>query len=242
LTLHVAVIRRSLCVVDLETTRRFGDTSFRQTMNDPSINKISTYFSPVSASSPAKRAHSSSDSDISFNKEKPEAKRLNMATHSESSSESSLDSIQVAFQQILERMNTLATKEEIFQMKTQVKDLTDGVMKRLDEMDGQILDVEHRTTKTEKDVKVLQGKTTRHQSNLSELEKRINALEKEQNELQQYSRRWNLRVYKVPEAKGETADDCRTKVCRIFTDLVGVATNATDVEVAHRSGKPAPIL
>ncbi|KAL8576060.1 hypothetical protein ACOMHN_001410 [Nucella lapillus] len=60
--------------------------------------------------------------------------------------------------------------------------------------------------------------------------------EKEQNDLQQYSRRWNLRVYRVPEQTKETACDCVDKVVKIVNEGVGVKLTQGDVEVAHRTG------
>lgn len=194
---------------------------------------IREYFSPVAAS---KRTHpsSSSESDSSFS-ERPQAKRFNMADNSE---------LQLVLKDLTAKMDLLATKEDVTTFKQQViqqvKDLTVEVVKRIDVVEGQVLEIENKANKVEKDVKVLQGKTSRHQSSISELERRIQTLEREQNDIQQYSRRWNLRVYRVPEAKGETMKDCTKKVCDIFTDLVGVQVKSENIEVAHRSGKPGP--
>ena len=61
--------------------------------------------------------------------------------------------------------------------------------------------------------------------------------ERELNDLQQYSRKWNLRVFKVPEKEKETAADCTAKVCAILSDKVGIPITASDIEVAHRTGQ-----
>ena len=66
--------------------------------------------------------------------------------------------------------------------------------------------------------------------------RRIKQNERELNDLQQYSRRWNLRVFKVPEKEKETAADCTAKVCAIFSDKVGIPITASDIQVAHRTG------
>ena len=73
---------------------------------------------------------------------------------------------------------------------------------------------------------------------LSAHEQQVRKMQKEQNDQQQYSRRWNLRVFKVPEGDGETVDDCRKKCCDIFDQKVNVKTAVTDIEVAHRTGTP----
>lgn len=204
-----------------------------------SQNSIREYFNPIVAS---KRTHpsTSSDSDISFS-EKPQAKRSNMAESSD---------IQVVLRDLIVKIDLLATKEDVSifkqQIIEQVKGLTDEVVKRIEVVEGQVLEIENKTNKVDKDVKVLQGKTSRHQTNITELEKRIQTLEREQNDSQQYSRRWNLRVYRVPEARSESMDDCIKKVCGIFIDYVGVQVNPENIEAAHRSGKPGtrprPIL
>lgn len=132
-------------------------------------------------------------------------------------------------------------------MKADVKVMTDNVMEKLEKLEGQMLDMESKTAAVAKEVKVVKGKTTRLEHNLNDHELRMRKLEKEMNDAEQYSRRWNLRVYKVPEVKGaETADDCAKKVAGIFSNQVGVPITRVDIEVAHRAGKPGdkprPIL
>ena len=70
---------------------------------------------------------------------------------------------------------------------------------------------------------------------IKQQDRRIKQNERELNDLQQYSRRWNLRVFKVPEK--ETTADCTAKVCAIFSDKVGIPITASDIEVAHRTGQ-----
>jgi len=199
---------------------------------------ITDYFQS-SSSLATKRTHpsTSSESDTSFSSsEKQQSKRANMDS----------DALQASFKELMQRMDCLATKDDVREVKSQMKELTDGVTRRMEVLEAQFLEMECKANKTDKDLKVLQGKTTRQQNNLNEHEIRIQALEREQNDLQQYSRRWNLRVYKVPEASGETTESCRSKVSQICTDLVGVTITLQDIEVAHRSGKPGsrprPIL
>ena len=51
----------------------------------------------------------------------------------------------------------------------------------------------------------------------------------------------------MPEDEKEIAADRTGKVCAIFSDKIGIPTKASDIEVAHRTGKrsstgPRPIL
>jgi predicted nuclease with TOPRIM domain len=177
----------------------------------------------------------SSESETSFSSDKPANKRLNM--DGDTSVQATLQQLISQQQQLVDRMSTLATKEDVRQMKEDVKLMTDEVMKKLDTLEGQILEVESKAATTEKEIKVVKGKTTRLQNNLNDHDIRMKRLETEMNDLEQYTRRWNLRVYRVPESNSETADDCVKKVCSVFSDLVGVRTVPQDVEVAHRTGK-----
>ena len=72
---------------------------------------------------------------------------------------------------------------------------------------------------------------------IKQQDRRIRQNERELNDLQQYSRRWNLRVFRVLEKEKETAADCTAKVCATFSDKVGIPITASDIEVAHRTGQ-----
>ena len=105
--------------------------------------------------------------------------------------------VQAALDNISKRLDTMATKVDVEQMRDEVKCLTKTFMEKLENQD-----------------------------------RRIKQNERELNDLQQYSRRWNLRVFKVPVKEKETAADCTAKVCAIFIDKVGTPITASDIEVA----------
>lgn len=197
--------------------------------------KILDFF-PPSSQKKRTRPVLSSDSDSSFSTQSPECKRLSTMA------EVSLEEL---VRELNNKINNLATKEDVCGIKTQMLEIVNKLDGRMEVLEGRMLEEEAKTAKIEKDVKVVQGKNARFQSNLQEHDNRIRTLEKEHNDAQQYSRRWNLRVYKVPETSD--TEDCEKKICDIFTDLVGVKTTHEDIEVAHRTGKrssqaPRPIL
>lgn len=189
---------------------------------------ISQYFSPAS-----KRGYpsTSSEGDNSFSSVQP-TKRMNIMN------DTSVDPVQAALKELFEKMNTLSTKEDVQEMKTQVQTLSDTMMKKLEKLEGEMLEVESKQAAVQKEVKLVKGKTTRIEHNLNDHELRIRRLEKEMNDAEQFSRRWNLRVYKIPEASKETPEDCVKKSCNIFSDYIGVPTSPQDIEVAHRTGRP----
>ena len=199
-------------------------------------NTISKYFVKQHVTSPhktPKRMHPSTDTDSEIENSfslRPVAKRQNMAEKTD-------DPIQASLKELFNRMGTLATKEDVQTMRDYVQKFTHDIMEKLDKMEGQILEVESKTAAVAKDIKIVKGKTTRLENNVNDHDIRLSRVEKEMNDLEQYTRRWNLRVYKVPEAPTGKTEDLTKRVCSIFTDLIGVKTVPQDVEVAHRAGR-----
>jgi hypothetical protein len=194
-----------------------------------------------------KRVHPSTDSESETSlSERPLNKRANMAD--------SAEPVQTALKELFEKMSTLeqrlvgtlATKEDVEQMKENVKSFTGEVLEKLDKIEGQMLELESKTAAVAKEVKVVKAKTNRLEHNINDHDIRVKQLERDMNDLEQYSRRSHLRVYRIPEPANGQKEDVTKKVCDIFTDLVGVRIVPEDIEVAHRSGrvggKARPVL
>ena len=118
-----------------------------------------------------------------------------------------------------------------------MKCLTKTFMEKLEKLEGRLFETEVKAEKVESEVKTLKKVNETATGMIKQQDRRIRQNERELNDLQQYSRRWNLRVFKVPEKEKETAVDCTAKVCAIFSDKVGIPITASDIEVAHRTGQ-----
>ena len=202
---------------------------------------ITDYF-PPSPSCNKRPLSTSSESDNSPTTAKNPAKKLHMdGQQQQKDTSSELDGMR-RFTEILTRLEAridkLSTKTDVHDVREDVKKLGDSMMERIDELEGKVLDLEMKTEKTDKTVKVAVSKTESTLNVVRQQEQRIQALEKEQNDLQQYSRRWNIRVYKIPESKD--VENCAKKVCRVFTDMLGIQTDEKEIELAHRTGQPSP--
>lgn len=58
------------------------------------------------------------------------------------------------------------------------------------------------------------------------------------NDLEQYGRNYNIRMYGVPEAEKETNEQCEEKVLAIFKEKLGLKDiTLKDIDVAHRLGE-----
>ncbi len=80
------------------------------------------------------------------------------------------------------------------------------------------------------EIEVLKLKLQEKDDRISQLEK---AVETKVDELEQYGRRNNLRIYGVQETKGEDTDDVVLNVA----EKMGVVLDATDIDRSHRIGK-----
>ena len=197
-----------------------------------------------------KRVHSSTeDSDTSVFEEssiKPEKKRINL-----NSAEITEMDFPAALNKIHEQLDAMsqamATKEDVSNIRTEIKNMSVSFQQKVEEMEGRVFEVEAKLAKIQSQGAAQKKKTEELQNVIRHQDRLIKDNERAVNDLQQYSRRWNLRVYRLPEAVGETAEDCARKVCQVFSDGVGVKTSPEDIEVAHRTGKrstekPRPIL
>ena len=138
---------------------------------------------------------------------KQEKKRMNTVV------EDSDIAVQTALDNISKRLNTLATKVDVEQMRDEVKCLTKTFMEKLEKLEGRLFETEVKAEKLESEVKSLKKVNETATGMIKQQDRRIKQNGRELNDLQQYSRRWNLRVFKVPEKEKETAADCTAKVC-----------------------------
>jgi len=112
---------------------------------------ISSYFSRTGL----KSNHSSTadESDVSISSEndskKQEKKRVNTVV------EDSDMAVQAALNNISRRLDTLATKVDVEQMRDEVKCLTKTFMEKLEKLEGRLFDTEVKAEKLESEVKSL---------------------------------------------------------------------------------------
>ena len=145
--------------------------------------------------------------------------------------------IQTTLDNISERLESLATRDDVLQLKNEMKSFIEGVKEQLEKMEGRLLDIEAKADRREKEMKKIEKSNEELKTRIRQQDNRLREAEKDRNEMQQYSRRWNIRLYKVKEKSGEKAEECLAKACKIFTEDVGVPITPNDIEVAHRTGQ-----
>lgn len=155
------------------------------------MSVTSEYF----ASPGGKRQHSSTseDSDTSPTGMRPEVKHVNTASLIEEDPAPDM-AVQMALDTINKRLDSLATRVDMSEMRAEVKQLTNTFMEQIEKLEGTVLDTEARLDKMETELKTKRKKSEGLANSLVQQERRIQQIEWEQNDLQQYSRQWNLRV------------------------------------------------
>ena len=98
-------------------------------------------------------------------------------------------------------------------MRDEVKCLTKTFMEKLEKLEGRLFDTEVKAEKLESEVKSLKKMNETATGMIKQQDRRIKQNERELNDLQQYSRRWNLRVFKVPEKEKETVQPIAQRRC-----------------------------
>lgn len=201
-------------------------------------NLISKYFSQRQ-----KRPHksSSSESDTSLQISSP-TKTITKPAEKKTKQEQDM-ALQETIDALNKKIDCLATKADIESIKGEIKELTDSFMKKIEMLEGRVFEMECRADTLQKENKFLSQKYDKLTEQIKAQTFQIQEQTKAMNDLQQYSRRMNLRVYKIPE---ENKEDCSKKIANIITEKMGVSVTESDIDVAHRSGikgdKPRPIL
>ena len=199
---------------------------------------ISQYFQHT----PKRKAptSTSSESPSPDSHQDPKKQLLHESFESMKSAESGRDPESVTVMDVLSdikrQMGGLATKSDFNTMKTDFEKLANKVTERMEKMEARIFDVEKSVDAFKAENSSLRDENAELKGQVRRQEQKTKKVVSDQNDLEQYNRRWNIRVYNMPEQEGETSEDCTKKCCRLFTELIGVSTTEEDLEAAHRTG------
>ena len=110
---------------------------------------------------------------------------------------------------------------------------------QLEQMDGHVFQLESDLTQTKKQVDKLTAIVTEQEEQLNQ-EKRFRAIMFARiNDLEQYSRKNNLRVFGIPDKdRKESSSVSEQLVLKLFKEKLGINwINPSDIEIAHRTGR-----
>ena len=173
----------------------------------------------------------SSPNNISFEstQDSPDSSKNKM-----SNNQISLESLKEMIEGIQSKLSNVATKEDI----AKVSDECNKVYERLDSLtkkvedsiarfEGRVYDVEKKMDQVIEENKTLKAEN-------AELFDKINKQHKDLNDLQQYSRRRNLRIFNLKGSPKESAVETEKKVCDTITDILKVKITPEMIDACHR--------
>lgn len=122
------------------------------------------------------------------------------------------------------------------QLSGQISQLTETV----DQMSGEISELRRENDELKRDLEIAKETAENLQREVSEAKFQAALADRKVNDLEQYGRRNNVRVFGILEDGGETSADCERKVLKLFNVKLGLShIGSRDIEAAHRVG-PKP--
>lgn len=140
----------------------------------------------------------------------------------------------VTFEQITELLQNEEFNSVLYRVVNKVIDkmmptIKEELSKRLEKCEGDIFDLQDEVKHHKETCATLQ-------SDLSNNHQKINRLENELEDLQQYSRRNNFRIFGAKESPNESPDNIAIDIVR---NHLNVDLTASDIDRCHRVGKPS---
>ena len=139
---------------------------------------------------------------------------------------------------ILEKFESLSSKDDFQEFRNEMKAAMDSLAHKCDKLESDIFEVKKDNEELQKALQVEKDRNEVLSSKLVKQNARLSNTEKELNDLEQYGRRWSVRIFGVeePDAK-ETVEDCTEKAVGVFRDMIGLQDiTSDDIEMCHRTG------
>ena len=175
----------------------------------------------------------SSSSEDSFSSS-PVHKRSN----SKMSFEESLVALQKGQEAIQVALKALASKDDIKAVRVDLYGEINALNNRLDnwrkEYDERLARVEGRFFDFENRLDDLAQENIDLRTKNAALEEDIKKCKRQVNDLEQYGRRWNIKIWNVEDNLSETASETTKKACEVFTNICQIKVSPNDLEACHR--------
>ena len=130
---------------------------------------------------------------------------------------------------------TMATKQDIKDMREEFERAVQILNNKVEVLEGTVFGLEKNNDVLTNQISALKESNNDLIKKLDQANKRNVQSENELNYLEQYTRNWSLRIFKIQEAKGEN-EDCIAKAVKIFREEVGADIETSAIETAHRTG------
>ena len=135
-----------------------------------------------------------------------------------------------AIETMQKTLSTLATKSDLQSLKSEIGKVRDDIesfCKKTDDRVSKVFDIEQKFDQ-------LANENTRLREQKEKLKDRLVQAESDLNDLEQYGRRQNIKIYNLKELENESAKDTTRRACKVLTDILKVETKPENIEACHR--------
>ena len=142
-------------------------------------------------------------------------------TDGEEENEQSMESAVTTLDVLSKELDSLATKEDINQFRAEIQRVIDSLHNKVDKMESRVFDVEAENDKLKTEIRKIQENNKDLKNRIDQYDKENRQLRRNQNDHEHYLRRWNCRVYKVPEEEGRPQTAALRSVPRCLPRISG---------------------
>ena len=191
---------------------------------------------PINDNNKRPLSTSESEDNNTPNKNKQDSKRRNVEDILETEAEmSELTEVKSVLAEIQETLKAVATKTDIMLMDSKMDGIVEALNRKVEVLESRIFDVEKERDEMKTQLQRMKEERREMEKKIVESKRDTNNIREELNHLQQYSRNFNLRIYKVPEKKGGE-EDCAKMAIEVCKE-VGVDVDVKDIENAIKLSK-----
>lgn len=148
------------------------------------------------------------------------------------------ESSNMAQQQDKEEGNLLDKLDDILKVRLgemkleMVQEIKTTLQENVERIEGKMFDLEQKNDNLEKELKLQISKQKENEDTIKQLSAKCKTLESRMVDIEQYSRRENIKIFGLVENDGE---DLKQKVVKLIQDQMKVQTfQESDIQVVHR--------
>ena len=131
-------------------------------------------------------------------------------------------------------LSTLATKSDLQSLRTDINKMRDEIDQFCKTSDERIAKVESKMFDIEQNFDSLSNENVQLREQNLKLSERLLQAEGDLNELEQYGRRQNLKIYNLKESTNETVQETTRKACEVLTNTLKIETKPEHIVACHR--------
>ena len=214
---------------------------------DTEENSLSKYFTSTPLNAKRKGGPSPSSSEegktpsckkaFNFEDSFDTSNKSEISTNKMADNNETLSLLKNSMEAMKKQMYQLSTKEDVTvlsdsvtgemnKMRFEIQELKRDMKSEIEKLESRFFDVEQK-------LDIISAENKRLKEDNDTLNQRILKTEERINDMEQYSRRVNLRVFQLEDDPNETSYQTAEKVCKILSDVIGVPTTPDCLEACH---------